>query len=373
MGMGSEEYPSNPGIAAYQQQQQDYLQSLAVQRQQRLQQLAALGQLQATGTEESGQALGNAISGTASNFINAKNTADKNARDQAKNESDVALAKSQSEENQQNTLAKSNQNQVMTPDALTNKMNLENDKTLAETGLTNANTVKAGAETNQLNSKNPVSTLIGPEKDQKDQYLHHPITNSSLIMLQNYNKIQTSATKPNPTASDDLDTTYSLMHLLDPSSRVTKDDEANATNAAGIPERIRNVWNRLRTGESLTPTQRMEFSETSKDAMSSQLAAQSNVDSEYGAIADSSGLRRNNIVSPIFSNLKQQLDTDKAAKQKKLQELGFGQNQSTPSPGPQAGPMPMPSSPPIGPGTTIRLKSTGKIMNIGAGGNLTER
>ena len=47
--------------------------------------------------------------------------------------------------------------------------------------------------------------------------------------------------------------------MLDPGSTVREGEFANAQNAAGVPDQIRNLYNKLITGERLNPTQRADF------------------------------------------------------------------------------------------------------------------
>jgi len=60
-------------------------------------------------------------------------------------------------------------------------------------------------------------------------------------------------------AAGDLGMVFSYMKMLDNNSVVREGEQATAQNAAGVPERIRNAYNRLLTGERLTPAQRQEF------------------------------------------------------------------------------------------------------------------
>jgi hypothetical protein len=66
------------------------------------------------------------------------------------------------------------------------------------------------------------------------------------------------------TAAGDVSAVFAYMKVLDPGSVVREGEQATARNAAGVPERIRNAYNRTLTGESLTPEQRQDFLETSQ-------------------------------------------------------------------------------------------------------------
>ena len=62
-----------------------------------------------------------------------------------------------------------------------------------------------------------------------------------------------------PSAAGDLALIFSYMKMLDPNSSVRETEFANAQNAAGVPDQVRNLWNRERKGERLNPNQRADF------------------------------------------------------------------------------------------------------------------
>lgn len=60
-------------------------------------------------------------------------------------------------------------------------------------------------------------------------------------------------------AAGDLALIFNYMKMLDPGSAVREGEFANAQNAAGVPDQIRNQWNKLKSGERLNPEQRISF------------------------------------------------------------------------------------------------------------------
>lgn len=72
-----------------------------------------------------------------------------------------------------------------------------------------------------------------------------------------YGKI--AAALKNPSAAGDLSAIFAYMKILDPSSAVRESEFANAQNAAGVPEKIRNQFNRMLNGERLSDSQRRDF------------------------------------------------------------------------------------------------------------------
>ena len=71
-----------------------------------------------------------------------------------------------------------------------------------------------------------------------------------------------SLAKGEGSAMGDLAAIFSYMKTLDPGSTVREGEAASAQNAAGIPERVRNYYNNLISGERLSPEQRADMANT---------------------------------------------------------------------------------------------------------------
>tara|TARA_R100000808_G_scaffold8880_1_gene24806 strand:+ start:18291 stop:19208 length:918 start_codon:yes stop_codon:yes gene_type:complete len=98
------------------------------------------------------------------------------------------------------------------------------------------------------------------------------------------------------TAAGDVSAVFAYMKVLDPRSVVREGEQATARNAAGIPERIRNAYNRTLTGESLTPEQRQDFLETSQSLFQSEQDKYIANKKVYEDIATRQGLNVLNVV-----------------------------------------------------------------------------
>lgn len=72
-----------------------------------------------------------------------------------------------------------------------------------------------------------------------------------------YNTIRSAA--ENPSAAGDLSLIFQYMKVLDPGSTVREGEFANAQNAAGVPDRIRNLFNNWSKGQRLDEKQRQDF------------------------------------------------------------------------------------------------------------------
>lgn len=72
---------------------------------------------------------------------------------------------------------------------------------------------------------------------------------------QAYSTIQSST----DSAQGDLSLIFAYMRMLDPGSTVREGEFATAEKTAGVPEQIRNLYNRVREGTRLGPEQRAGF------------------------------------------------------------------------------------------------------------------
>lgn len=86
-------------------------------------------------------------------------------------------------------------------------------------------------------------------------------------------------------AAGDLSLIFSYMKLLDPNSVVRETEFANAENAAGIPDRIRNMWNRAKEGERLNEDQRTDFTNKAETIYQSRLKQLNPTINQYKTLA----------------------------------------------------------------------------------------
>jgi len=89
----------------------------------------------------------------------------------------------------------------------------------------------------------------------RNDYRQQPFVKNARTIDQAYQRIQD--TEDN--AVGDLSLIFAYMKMLDPESVVRETEFANAQNAAGVPDQIRNLFNRVAKGERLNPNQRAQF------------------------------------------------------------------------------------------------------------------
>lgn len=99
----------------------------------------------------------------------------------------------------------------------------------------------------------------------------------------------TNASK-DPSAAGDLALIFTFMKILDPGSVVKETEFANAQNAAGVDDRVRNAWNRTLSGERLSAAQRADFLRQAQ-GLRDQAVARANAEVQrYSELATRSGL-----------------------------------------------------------------------------------
>jgi hypothetical protein len=104
----------------------------------------------------------------------------------------------------------------------------------------------------------PAGAEISENLEQfRREFNQHPTVRAFGSQSQAYGRIVASA--QDPSAAGDLALIFNYMKLLDPGSVVREGEFATAQNAAGIPERIRAVYNQALSGERLAPQTRDDF------------------------------------------------------------------------------------------------------------------
>jgi len=91
-------------------------------------------------------------------------------------------------------------------------------------------------------------------------------------------------------AMTDLGGIFTFMKSLDPTSVVREGEQASVQNAAGVPEQIRNYYNRLATGKRLSPEQRADMMNTALSLYGSRAQSYNTFADTYrGLVADAGG------------------------------------------------------------------------------------
>lgn len=122
----------------------------------------------------------------------------------------------------------------------------------------------------------------------RSEYNKNPVTLETIKRQSSLNNLE--AAKEMDSAGGDLAFIFSYMKMLDPGSVVREGEFANAQNAAGVPDRIRNLYNKAIDGKRLNPEQRDDFFNTAKAIYQKQMAEQRKVDKRYEGLSKRAGI-----------------------------------------------------------------------------------
>jgi hypothetical protein len=109
-----------------------------------------------------------------------------------------------------------------------------------------------------------------------------------------YNNVEKLAANPSPAA--DIGLVYSIMKVFDPTSVVRETEYATAQNAAGVPDQVRNMWNRMLTGERLNEAQRADFVRQAQTIYGQQEQTYNRTRDQYRGITERQGLNPQNVL-----------------------------------------------------------------------------
>lgn len=110
--------------------------------------------------------------------------------------------------------------------------------------------------------------------------------------------VENRATNPNDKSpASDIALVFGYMKMLDPGSVVREGEYATAQNAAGIPERIRNAYNKAVDGEFLDPKQRGDMLSTAQRLYKRARSSAEAEGKRYRELATSYGLNADRVVA----------------------------------------------------------------------------
>lgn len=96
-------------------------------------------------------------------------------------------------------------------------------------------------------------------------------------------------------AVGDLSLIFGYMKMLDPGSVVREGEFATAQNAAGVPDRVMNLYNRALSGQRLNPSQRQSFKGQADKLYKTAATQEETVRKGIERIATGYGLKTENI------------------------------------------------------------------------------
>lgn len=150
---------------------------------------------------------------------------------------------------------------------------------------------KAPATPKPAAGPKPPDAIKGEDK-LRNEWIKHPTTARTEKIRAAYNSLAASRAD----AAGDLSLIFQYMKMLDPTSTVREGEQASAQNAAGVDDQIRNMYNRIVSGERLSEDQRAQFKGQAKALLDAQESEQTKVDDYYSGLAKQRSLNPGNVV-----------------------------------------------------------------------------
>ena len=149
---------------------------------------------------------------------------------------------------------------------------------------------RASAEANQI-AAGIIPADKRPEAEGKFRKEYSDQTKGYQEVKSAYGRVKASE----DSAVGDLSLIFGYMKMLDPGSVVREGEFATAQNAAGVPERIQNIYNKVISGERLNAGQRKAFKGQAEKLYQTAAEQEKTVRDGIGRIAKGYGLNTANI------------------------------------------------------------------------------
>lgn len=133
----------------------------------------------------------------------------------------------------------------------------------------------------------PETTMEQSKHEQSLRKEYTALSQDLRAVSDSYNRMQTASKLE--TGAGDMAVVYGYMKMLDPTSVVREGEYATAENSAGVPEKITSVYNRIISGQRLTPEQRAQFLSSAEAIASDKTQRFDTLRGQFENIARSSG------------------------------------------------------------------------------------
>ena len=153
-----------------------------------------------------------------------------------------------------------------------------------------ARSIELSLKKRAANSK-PGIDISGEQKLRKE---FQGLTKDFRDVRDAYTRIESSA--EDPSAAGDLALIFNYMKVLDPGSVVRESEFATAQNSAGVPDRIRNIYNKVLSGQRLGVEQRKDFVGRGRQLYEGRLAQYKKTSNQFTSLAQRSRLNPENVV-----------------------------------------------------------------------------
>lgn len=173
------------------------------------------------------------------------------------------------------------------------QIDIANRKLESEGEMTPYQQAQIDLEREKMNAEGSGVDTKG-ERDHRKEFAALKPVQEFNAQAQAYGRIQASA--KDPSAAGDLALIFNYMKLLDPGSVVRESEFATAQNAAGVPDRIRNLFNRVQNGERLGEEQRTDFVGRSAQIYMQAEQQHEQLAEQYGLMAEQYGYDRDRTI-----------------------------------------------------------------------------
>lgn len=130
--------------------------------------------------------------------------------------------------------------------------------------------------------------LFGFEKDLSSQYLGTDPVKTYQVVRNGFEKVRASANTDS--GPGDMSMIFAYMKMLDPTSVVREGEFATAENSGGVSQTVSNLYNRILTGERLTPELRKQFLAAAEQLYAEAAKNVGDINSQYSSRATQWGV-----------------------------------------------------------------------------------
>lgn len=148
---------------------------------------------------------------------------------------------------------------------------------------------------------NPEQKQFSNEQDLRKEVKADPTIKNFKDVQFAYDQVSTALKKPS--AANDLTAATKFMKILDPGSVVRESELGLAMEATGKLDLAMNYFNRLQTGEKLTPSQRQDFLQAATALYEAASSRAKPVIQQYSQIARDSGLNADRVIDKDLQSI----------------------------------------------------------------------
>lgn len=130
--------------------------------------------------------------------------------------------------------------------------------------------------------------------DLRSEWLKNKTTMNTQVVATSFDKVRTAASDPSP--AGDMSLIFGYMKMLDPESTVREGEYASAEKARAVPASVLNIYNKILTGQKLTPEQRIDFVNQAQKQFDAQMLQQQRLNDTYLNLATQTGANPEHVV-----------------------------------------------------------------------------